>query len=385
MSLHSIFPPSSASVWGVCTGWVEMMKTHDELEPSESALEGEASHEVGVQLIRYGTTGGRSPAPLKAGGIASNGILITDEIYEGAIMYFEDVISVFANWVSDPNMKGGYEERVDIMRVHAECFGTPDTWLYSPAANHLTVWDYKFGHVFVPADENMQGVCYIAGLETKLAIPNDATVEVRIVQPRAYGKGSPIRSWSTTMRGLYPYITDLSTAAHAALSDRAELKTGPHCRYCDARTYCTPCLAAGMGFYEMAYKPVPCHLTPDAMGLQLSIIERALEQLKGLKTGFEEQVKATIKKGTPVPGWELRPSVGREKWDRPVSEIINLGKLLGVDLEKPGVVTPKEARKLGLDDQMVKAHSMRPINGLTLTPEDATLVARVFGKELKRW
>lgn len=357
-----------------------MAKQYPETETTEAAVEGEASHEVGEQLIRNATASGSSGV-LSVGGTASNGTVINEEMFECAQLYAADYLETFRKYEGTPGLIGGVEDRVNIYRIHRECFGTPDSWLYVPMIKTLFVDDYKFGHLLVDPYRNKQAVCYISGLETRLNLPADTKVVVKIVQPRAYTADGPIRTWSTTMATISNMVTDLCAAAHKAMSDRAELKTGPHCRYCQARHACAPALACGIGFYEMAAAPLPVDLTPAALGLQLHIVDRALKQLEALQTGYAEQVKQLIKLGQHVPYYTVKQAFGREKWTAGPEEITQLGNLLGLKLGKPGAVTPAQARKLGLDEPTITRLSTKPNNGLKLVSEAPDAAARIFTGE----
>lgn len=369
---HSILPPSSAHIWGGgCTGWVSMALATPETEESEDSKAGTVSHDISESLMK-------GNKPLQVGQIAPNGLVVTHEMVEGAELYANDYNRVRNEWDGTEGHTGGIEHRLDLFRIHPDCFGTADGWQYNPVLNHLIIWDYKFGHLYVDVFRNKQLTCYAAGLRALRNIPKDCKVTFRIVQPRSYHPDGTIRDWVTTMGDLYPMITELSTAAHKALSPRAELKTGPYCRYCDARYQCPPALRAGISLYEMAATPMPVELPPEAVGLQLKIIERAMEQLKGLKTGYEEQVKSLIKTGRNVPGFSIQNAMGREKWDKPIDEVIALGKLLLTDLSKPSVVTPNQARELGIDDETLKLYASKPVNGLKLVSEDADAIRRIF-------
>lgn len=377
---HSILPPSSAHIWGApngCTGWVKMMESVPEQESTEAALDGEASHEIGEQIIKRETGSGNWPV-LKEGETASNGVVVTDEMIEGAELYAGNFLGVFWEHADILDIKAGTETRVEINRVHQKCFGTVDAWLYDPAMNILYIWDYKFGHLFVEVFENLQAICYAGGLAREHSIPEDCKVVFRIVQPRTFTSEGPVREWKTTMAGLLPYFTTLSTQAAKALSDRAELNTGPHCRYCDARFNCQPATQAGVGLFELAAKPLPMDASPELIGLQLSIVQRAAEQLKALGTGYEEQLKSLIKSGKAVPGWGVQPAEGREGWTCPVEQVISLGELLGLNLGKPGVVTPNQARKLGMDEATIGALSARKQNGLKLIKETGVKLKKLF-------
>ena len=56
-----------------------------------------------------------------------------------------------------------------------------------------------------------------------------------------------------------------------------------------------------------------------------------------------------------------------------------MGQLMGADLSKPGVVTPKQALKLGIDEAVIKAYSLTPLGSVKLVPDTAADARRVFG------
>ncbi len=112
----------------------------------------------------------------------------------------------------------------------------------------------------------------------------------------------------------------------------------------------------------------------------MSIIKRAKEQLELLETGFEEQLKGMITRGVSVPGYRLEESFGRETWAHPIEDILSMGDMMGVNLRKQGVVTPNQARKLNLRDDVVAAFSHRPKNGLKLVKDNNSKARKVFGK-----
>lgn len=379
---HSILPPSSAGIWGSpngCTGWVGMAQMYPEPDiTDEEAENGTASHEVGESLILKALSPFPPATPLREGDIAANGVVLTDEMVEGATLYANDVKLVFTKKAKAVNLKFGVEDKLSIETIHKECFGTEDSWLYDPLMNELYLWDYKYGHLFVEAFENYQGICYTAGLEMKLRLPKDCKVFIRIVQPRAYGPDGPIREWRTTIGELHMYYGRMVVKAAQAMSPEATLQTGPHCRDCQARHACPPALKAGIGFYEMAAKPIPQNLSTGAMGLQLSIIGRAIDSLTSLKKGFEEEIKFLLKKGNQVPGWSLNPAQGREAWIKPVEEVIGLGALLGFDLSKPTAITPHQARALGVDDATLGAYAAKPNRGFKLVKDDGSKARKAF-------
>jgi hypothetical protein len=125
-----------------------------------------------------------------------------------------------------------------------------------------------------------------------------------------------------------------------------------------------------MELLEVTGVPMPVELSAEAMGVQLSIIKRALKQLEYLESGFEEQIAGKIRSGNSVPGWTLRDGKGRLGWSKSTDEIIAMGDMFGVDLRKSDTITPTQAKKLGLDEAVVAAYSERPNTGLKLVADD---------------
>ena len=76
------------------------------------------------------------------------------------------------------------EERVAIPAVHANNWGTPDTWIFGHNATsgraRLVVIDYKFGHEFVEVFENWQLVDYLFGILQELGISGEAAALVDV-------------------------------------------------------------------------------------------------------------------------------------------------------------------------------------------------------------
>lgn len=388
---HSVIAPSSAGIWGSpngCRGYVNMSLYFPETEESESAREGTAAHELGEALIAMGCTpdmGTTVGVGVKAefvGQTASNGVIYTDEMFDAAWIYANDVVREYRSRSGKCIVK--VEHKITAPRVHAQSFGTCDCFLYDEVQQELIIWDYKHGFGFVEAFENWQAINYAAGLFDELGIDGGAdqrlTVKTRIAQPRAFHPDGAIREWTVVGSDLRGPINQLANAAKEALGSDAKIRTGAHCRYCEALHACPSALRAGMTLFEFTDKAIPQQLSPEAMGVQLQIIERASKQLEYLKSAFEEQVKSSIRQGTNVIGWSLKPGKGRKKWNRPKEQIVALGDMMGIELRKNDVITPTQARNAGMDENLINAYSERPDTALKLTQIDTDKVTRVFNK-----
>lgn len=384
MKQHSILPPSASGIWGApngCTGWVTL---NQQFPPPEAPLGSPRSTGTAEHWWAEGQITGLGANKADQ---APNGEPLTEEMKEAVTVYVDRVTGVYAgmqNRSKHTKVQWGVEETVDIKAVHSQCFGTPDFYAFSEELNELYIPDYKSGHLTVDAFEHHPGICYAAGLARKFPVNNDTKIIIEIVGPRMYRAGGPISTWTCQYRDLLFYIGKLTVkAAQAVNGIEATLQTGPHCRYCDHILRCESAIQAGLGLVEMSSKINPVELTPAAAGWALILIERGLEQFKGLQSALSEQIEASIKSGHYVPGWSLKPTEGRENWTHPVETVVNMAKMYGVDISKPGSMTPAQARKAGLNPDAVAMYSKRNA-GVSLVQTDPNEAIKAFGKQWEK-
>jgi hypothetical protein len=344
-----------------------LLHPEDETDAAREGTEAHALAEKYVKLLQR-----QEPLPEGEG-----------EMHEGAVLYAETMFASMTELNCFGGQHVGTEKRVRIKRVHPECFGTVDGHVYDPITRRLHVWDYKFGHSEVNPFENWQLIAYASGLLDLWGIDGSrdhgVTVQLGVVQPRAYVRGGPVRTWTIKASELRGYVNLLANAAQEALSAHVRCVTGGQCKHCPGRWDCEAANAAGIALYEAVREPVPLNASVEELGLRLDLIKRAYEQIGYLKTGLEAQVESLIRKGTAVPGWSMTPKTGKEQWRVAAEEVLDIGESMGVDLSKPGVITPNQARKAGLDEEVVAQLATRK-SSMVLTKQDETLASTVFGK-----
>lgn len=384
---HSIIAASSAGIWGSpngCTGWVLMSQFYPDTKESQDALDGNASHEIGSTLINaYRVAKQDMTFDNFDGKTAKNGVLFTEEMFDAAKIYADNVATVMQSTRVFGGEHFNNEQRLDCKRIHDIAFGTPDQWIYAQQQQQLYIWDYKFGHGVVEIFENWQILVYLAGILDKLNVDGildqRLTIHMRIVQPRAFHHEGIVREWVVKASDLRGYFNQLAARASEALGPNSLIRSGPHCRYCSARHACSAALEAGTNLYEVAKQPLPAELPPDALGLQYAIVKRAIKQLEYIETGLKAQVDSLLKNGERVPGWKFEQGFGREDWTKPTSEVIAMGKMFEHDLsQKPKAITPKQARAKGISDDMLAQYSEVKRTGLILTPDDGKKAKRLF-------
>lgn len=368
MTTHSFLPPSGAAAWSRCALWPTMNAQFPQDDSPES-VEGTAAHWVVTELL--------SGRDCKEGATAPNGVITTGEMFDSAELVCETIGR------RTPLAQLHLEEPVSIPSIHADCFGTPDIWAYFPGNCHLEIYDYKYGHGFVDEYFNLQGLTYALGIIHKLNIA--ALVDIRLVsvsftviQPRCFYRGEPVRTHSYTIQEAIEYIDALQKAAAMAYAPQPMAVTGEQCSHCPGRHACPTLQKAAYSDAEYADNRQPHTLSPQAAALELRMLERAYDRLGARVDGLRELTLANMKTGANIPYYRLEAGRGRQQWNSEPEQIITVGKLLGKDLSKPGVVTPSQAKKLGIDDSVIIAYSVNMPGSLKLVPENNEQARRVF-------
>lgn len=370
---HALLAPSSMGIVMACSGQPQLARLYPQDEDSQDAREGTASHWAGQELL--------TSRDVDVGQVAPNGVVLDVDMIEGAEMYQRAVREIV------PAPAGHIEQRVDCSNVHPHMWGTPDFWHYDPVQRTLYVFDYKYGRRFVEVFENWQLIAYVAGILWELALDDrELLVQMTIVQPRSYHRDGPVRTWRVRAVDLRPYVNRLSGGAHAAVRDDgtynpdALCTVNPGCRDCTGRRACPALHRAAMADVDLAEAPVPFDLPPAAVGVELRMIQHAMDLLKARASGLEEQAKVAMMSGVDVPWFRLERAQGREKWTRPVAEVLALGSLLGLNLAKPPeAITPTQARKLGLSADLTATYAGRSSGELELIPDNGSKARKVFG------
>lgn len=371
MTAHSVLAPSSSARRIQCPGSTLLEAAYPETETTPEAAEGEAAHWAAAEML--------SGRLVDIGQIAPNGVVLTQEMVEGADLYYDDVVATLRPH-GLASHQGRVEQRIDIPRVHPQSFGTPDyaVWL---RPDSLAVWDYKFGHRYVEVYENAQLIEYVAGLLPRGVDDRAVDVTVKIVQPRAYHRNSPIRSWSFKASDIRAHINIAETAAHEALGPEPRQRVGPECRDCRARHACVTLQRAAMRELDEAGREQPLELPPAALGLELAMLRDGIRRLEARASGLEEQALAQIKRGASIPGWRVEHGAGRQRWAKPAAEVLAIGTMLGVDLARPvEPITPHQAVKAGLPAEMLTALAETPRGGATLVRDTGSAARAVFGR-----
>lgn len=381
MAEHSVLPPSSAARRVACPGSRELESLHPQDEESSYAREGEAAHWVAAEYLRTGLEGNEyfEIYPMTA----LNGEPITLEMQEGAEIYTDFIKSILLK-LNVPLMSFDtvlhIEETVSITNIHPECWGTPDCWFL--AGNNLHIFDYKYGHGFVEVFENWQLLEYSAGIINNFeSNVSPLDIHFHIIQPRNYHKDGPIRSWSIKEAQLERYFDILRSAEAQAMSPNAPCLPSPECGYCLGRRACQALQQTALTAVDLSIINTPWNLNPNQLGAELRYLRHAAELLDARITGLSEEALSLLKKGKRVPFFKISDLPSRERWKVPPEQVVTMGEMLGVDLRKPvEVVTPKQAMKAGISEDVVRAFLEPVKSSLKLTSDDGDAARKIFWK-----
>ena len=384
---HAILAPSAAGLWGHCTGSLRANQHAPDIA-CERTRSGEASHWVGESVLGAKHTGVMA-CDMALGQTAPNGVVIDEEMVEGAQVYVDDVMRTF-NAVTDP---GGelifIEQRVEMPHIHPDNWGTLDAALWVPAADTLYIWDYKFGHREVTAVMNLQMIDYVAGLMQLCPGANTSTTVVfRVVQPFCYHAPEPIREWTTTIQDLQFWFRHLHDKAHQALGENPTMESGVHCRDCAAIATCRTARRSTYSVVDYAAQPYLIDtLDGEDLASERHILQTGLTLVKARLAAIEDQLHLRIAEGDGSSGLTVQAGQGRLKWDAPAAQIIALGQQFGVDLSKDSAVTPTQAVKAvpapmrSAFEGVISSITTRPSSGMKLVSIENSRTARAFRRK----
>jgi hypothetical protein len=274
-------------------------------------MEGNAAHWIAATVLNDMCQFGQARA-IKPGMSAPNGVLITEEMMEAVEVFTDTVIDEFGTdcfpITAQSLTRLQVEQRLEITNVHPQNWGTPDVFwaVVNPGkAAYVDLWDYKHGHRFVDAFENLQLVDYVAGILNDPAVagidPANIKLTLGIVQPRNFHPLGPVRRWTLTAAELAPYVERLRIAAHAAMGNDPKTVVGDWCRDCSGRRGCVALQRAADAAMDLAESAAAQDLPPAALGTELRMIHRAQKLLDARATGLEEHAASLLKSGTAVP------------------------------------------------------------------------------------
>lgn len=367
---------SDASMWMTCNGSFRAQQAYPPLnvEPSQSRLEGRAAHEVAQKLFK------NEPFSGLVGSLSKDGIIITDELFDAAREYFNEVWG-YCN--THGRVHDLHVEEVCPVPGYGDWYCIPDAWVYVPEVKVLRVWDAKFGHRIVDPFENWQLLIEAFSICEQFQSP-PGIIELVIVQPRGFSSEGTVRKWVLTYDELCAYRQQVNETMPRVLDATPMCTSGPHCLDCSARAHCDTLKQQSYAGVDYVQSLQTHNLSGHALGVELRLLQRAQEMIKMRLSGLEEQALHEIKQGQHVTFYSAKTTYGRKRWkkDVPVDQVIMMGDLLGQNLRKPQELdTPAQCVKKGIDPSVIEQYAETPITGVKLEQVDERSIRSVFERK----
>jgi len=355
---HAKLAPSGAYRWMNCPGSIRLCEGMPD-EESIYAKEGTAAHALAEYCLN------RFVDAEKIIGQEFEEFIVDNEMAEAVQVYLDEC----------RQYKGQtfIEQRFHLDDIHKDIYGTSDCSILSKDKKKLCVIDYKHGKgVVVEPGNNPQLMIYALGAMESYPVD---MVRIVVVQPRAYHRKGPVRSWDISAKELRTWGQNvLLPHAKATEDPKAPLFAGPHCRFCKALAICPKQMEQAL---EVAKTDFAKPKLPDPENLSTEEISKII----GLASRFSEwadkiraYAKCKLEQGENIPGYKLVARRANRRWVKTAKYEDLLCKHLGADAYTRKPLTIAQAEK-ALKGKGIKAASVKEIlNGYWEKPDAGSTI-----------
>ena len=284
---HAFYSPSASGRWLSCTQSLILEKKNPKKQKSNKYAErGTALHECAEDILN---TGGHA--------MFYNDYVVTEKD-------LEEVVFPYIKYVND--LSGDvrlYEVKSEINDL---CYGTADAVVYNSKTETLNVIDLKTGSgVFVKVKDNSQLMIYAIGIVKKMIKLGHKVKDVfiHVAQP-------PLDNYSFQKFSMSELVK-FQKKVIATIEDIEKGKgkyeySDENCRWCPHNVDCPELNKVSFAAAKDAFKE-------DTLKHRLDIIPA----LKVFIKAVEDEATETLKKGSDIEGYSLKPSRPVRKWMEP--------------------------------------------------------------------
>lgn len=285
---------------------------------------------------------------------APDGLYVTPEMVEHASEYLKD-------------LKGYIEYDTSFSGEGYHIKGRADNVCYENGI--LEVKDFKYGWSIVEPFENWTLIAHAIGIAKKIPdfFIHTKLIRFSIYQPRPFHPLGKVRTWEITAFELSEYINKLEETMRNP-SDFAS--TGLQCKHCSSVVACNSAVKAAMNAIDVSEKAFSFDISNEDLSILLNNLQRAEKVLKTTIKAYEDLTMHRLREGAVVNGYGLERSMSNRSWNETITpETIEL--LTGRDdLTVTELITPTQAIKKGLSEEIVYSLSNRKETDLKLCRVD---------------
>ena len=346
---------SQINLYKNCPGAGGLISQMGDGELSESQEEGILAHATVFALAK------KEEPPIGA----------TLEMIEHATAYLTSLEPLLAN----PDIFKEFESPVTLYIEHDRVVsGIADFIAYDEENRLVIVHEYKYGHVPVNAEYDLQTVIYASA-----AYPMAEKVIVSIEQPRSFGETKSIKVYEG--EGYRKIQIFARGVMFDAAQENAALRTGAHCANCPVRFNC-PALREKVLQLTTAVESYTMNLAQDTekTAQELSFLSRIKELLDIRINAIKDDFTQRITRGERVPGYLIKNASTRLEWSVGLATLYELEKRYCLSLlKKPEPITPLQALKKGLPEQVLVENTLRKTGSMKLYEITKDEIAKKLG------
>ncbi len=335
---------------------------------SDDAQDGIAAHWLASQILTGQCTDPSEWVDRKA----PNGVYIDADMVD-SVTYYTDQIATRpkARWIEQP-MTLQFRDLTISARPDFIADDEKDRNRY------IYVDDFKYGWRTVEPENNWTLIAYATTFLSNRVVDPDTWFVLTIHQPRPYHpSGKKSRSVTISAAGLHDMRNHMLTQL---LTVTDELKTGPHCYKCPARSNCPALRDAVMQSFDVVETIKPDKLDVSELSYMMDALTKFEHLLKDYKDAIAERITHEISNGQIIRNYRIARREGSLDWLPGIDASVL--RLLAppdkaVSKEKP--ITPKQAMKF-IPEMLVNSLSERKPGGSSLVRSDTNqAVMQLFG------
>lgn len=344
--------------WIIPCNGSRLLPAHDRLTDVDTQLrdEGNAFHWLAQEAFE----GRVDVREYQDGVIAPNGIAITPMMFTHARQYlgalYPGQMEITTSW--------GVEGKF-IINGRADHIG------YDPHSETLDVDDAKYGYTLVEPENNWTLLSHAIGWWMQHRKPI-RQIRIRIHQPRPYHPLGPMREWAITFDELMVFYERIS----ATLSNPSDtLQTGPYCFKCAKIGVCPAARAANMSAIDVMQHAYTDDLSDEQLADEIRLCEYSFKQMKNRLDALKDMGMYRAKNGHVLPGHMLERTYSNRTWNKGVTPAM-VRVVTGRNLTVEKIVSPSEAKALGVPDLIIDALTSRVETGVKLVSVDVSRKVR---------
>lgn len=344
-----------------CNGFMRLGGIEPFNPSTEVTDEGNAAHWLCEQVYK-----GANPVDL-IGQKAFNGVFITDEMVEYCRSYIQ--LIQMGNCVVEYDTSHRNEDKWEV-RGRADCISRVDE-------HTIMVSDLKYGWRIVEPEMNWTLISHAIAYRRYCGFTPTRFV-FRIYQPRPFHPQGPMRDWVISNIEL----DELEKQLVAVLNNpSATVCSGSQCYRCKSLSQCPAAQIATMNAVDVANMAFDSEMDDDKLSWMLDNLKRASEVIKQSYEAYQDLALHRLKDGHRVRTYSIQPALGNTTWNEDVTPEL-LEALCDVDCTAKKLITPAQAKKLGVPEEIIEKCTHRPDNGFKLVHIDENkLATKYFGEK----